>query len=141
MDVDSLPLIQNINFNINLTAEDGYIYLNPNLFTSMRKNPFLDAIRYNDIDFGYNNNTVINGIFKVPAGYKVDALPKNMSIIMPDTSIIFRRMINQQDDVISVRYVVSRKKSIYFKKDYADFYDFFKRLYQMLNEQIVFKKS
>jgi len=141
LDVDTLPLVQNVNFNIDLAGSDGYIYFNPNLFTMMRKNPFLSATRYNDIDFGYYNNMVINGIFKIPAGYKVDALPKNISMIMPDTSIIFRRMINQQDGVISVRYVVSRKKSIYFKKDYADFYDFFKQLYQMLNEQIVFKKS
>ncbi|MHB8205781.1 DUF3857 domain-containing protein [Mucilaginibacter sp.] len=141
MDVDTLPLLQNVNFTIDLAGSDGYIYFNPNLFTTMHKNPFLNTIRYNDIDLGYNSNTVINGIFKIPAGYKVDALPQNLTMITPDTSIVFRRMINQQDNTISVRYVVARKKSIYFKKDYANFYDFFKKMYQMLNEQIVLKKS
>ncbi len=38
MDVDSLPLTQNINFNLDLTGSDGtYIYFKPNLFTSLHQ--------------------------------------------------------------------------------------------------------
>jgi len=37
--------------------------------------------------------------------------------------------------------VVSYNKSIYFKEDYADFHEFFKQLFQMLNEPIALKKS
>jgi hypothetical protein len=77
----------------------------------------------------------------MPAGYKTDALPKSISMTMPDNSIIFRRMIAEQDGTIAVRYTITYKKSIYFKEDYADFHEFFKKMYEMLNEQIVLKKS
>jgi hypothetical protein len=142
MDTDTLPLVQNINFNLDLTgSDDNYIYFDPNLFSSLHTNPFLSENRNTDIDFGYLHNLAINGIYTMPAGYKVDALPKNISMTMPDRSITFRRFIAEQDGKIAVRYTISYQKSIYFKEDYADFHEFFKKMYELLNEQIVLKKS
>ncbi|SDR92638.1 protein of unknown function [Mucilaginibacter mallensis] len=142
MDVDTLPLMQSINFNLDLAGSDeNYIYFNPNLFTSLHKNPFLSDTRTTDIDFGYLDNLTLNGMYKVPAGYKIDALPKNVSMTTPDNGITFRRFIAEQDGTIAVRYTISYKKSIYFKENYADFHEFFKKMYEMLNEQIVLKKS
>jgi len=143
MDVDSLPLVQNVNFNLDMAGSDeNYIYLNPNLFTTLHANPFLSENRATNIDFGYLNNLTINGIYKIPAGYKVDVLPKNISMTTPDQSIVFRRIVGQQDDgSIATRYVIMYKKSIFFKENYADFHEFFKKMYEMLNEQIVLKKS
>ena len=60
---------------------------------------------------------------------------------MPDNSIIFRRTMIEQDGKIAVRYSISYKKTIYFKEDYPDFHEFYKKMYEMLNEQIVLKKS
>lgn len=142
MDVDSLPLIQDVNFDLDLAgSDDNYIYFNPNLFTSLHKNPFLNENRHTDIDFGYLDNLAINGMYKLPTGYKVDALPKSVSMTMPDNSIVFRRMVAEQDGTIAVRYTITYKKSIYFKENYPDFHEFFKKMYEMLNEQIVLKKS
>jgi len=142
MDVDSLPLVQNIKFNLDLTgSDDNYIYFNSNLFSSLHTNPFLSETRSSDIDFGYPSTLTINGIYKEPAGYKVDALPKNINMTMPDKGITFKRIIGEQDGSIVIRYVVTYNKSIYFKEDYADFHEFFKQLFQMLNEPIALKKS
>ena len=142
MDVDTLPLIQNVSFNLDLAgSDDNYIYFNPNLFTLLHKNPFLNEKRSTDIDFGYLDNLAINGQFKIPAGYKVDALPKNISMTNPDKSITFRRIVGEQDGAVVVRYTINYKKSIYFKEDYADFHEFYKKMYEMLNEQIVLKKG
>jgi len=142
MDVDSLPLIQHINFSLDLAgSDDNYIYLNSNLFTSAKTNPFLSDTRSSNIDFGYQKSMTINGMFKIPAGYKIDALPKNIAMSMPDQSITFRRIMGEQDGSIAVRYVISYKKSIYTKDQYADIHEFFKKMYEMLNEQIVLKKS
>lgn len=142
MDVDTLPLVQDINFNLDLTgSDDNYIYFNPNLFTSLHTNPFLSENRHTDIDFGYLHNLAINGVYTIPTGYKVDALPKSISMTMPDHSILFRRIVAEQDGKIAVRYTISYQKTIYFKEDYADFHEFFKKMYEMLNEQIVLKKG
>ena len=142
MEVDSLPLVQNINFDLSLSgADENYIYFNPNLFTSLHSNPFLTTGRTTDIDFGFLKNYVISGVYKEPAGYKIDALPKSVSMSMPDKSISFKRIVAEQDGSVMVRYTIDFKKAMFFKEDYPEFYDFFKKMTEMINEQIVFKKS
>jgi hypothetical protein len=142
IDIDTLPLRQNISFNLDLTgSDDNYIYFNSNLFTDLKTNPFLSENRTTDINFGYRDNYAITGIFKLPAGYKIDALPKSVSMATPDNSIVFKRLVAEQDGQIMVRLNIDHKKSIYFKEEYADFHEFCKKMYEMLNEQIVLKKS
>ncbi|MGN6639119.1 MAG: hypothetical protein ACTHJ8_09430, partial [Mucilaginibacter sp.] len=142
MDVDTLPLTQKIDFSLDLPGSDeNYIYLNPNLFTSLKANPFLSEKRMTNVDFGYLKNYSINGVYKIPAGYKVDALPKSVSMVMPDKSISFKRLIAEQDGSIVVRYSINYNKAEYSKDDYPDFHEFFKKMHEMLDEQIVLKKS
>ncbi|WP_428327858.1 DUF3857 domain-containing protein [Mucilaginibacter sp.] len=142
MDVDSLPLTQNVAFNMELAGSDeNYIYLNPNLFTPLKTNPFLSENRMTDIDFGYCRNYSINGIYKVPTGYKVDAMPKSVTIIMPDKSFSFKRFVAEQEGTIVVRYSINYNVTEYSKENYADFHAFFKKMHEMLNEQIVLKKA
>jgi hypothetical protein len=142
MDVDTLPLKQNVAFNLDLAGTDeNYIFIKPNLFTPLKSNEFLNENRYSDIDFGYRNNYAISGTYKIPPGYKSDALPKNIMMTTPDKQISFRRLVAEQDGIIQVRYSVDYKKTIFFKEDYADLREFYKKMYEMLNEQIVLKKS
>jgi hypothetical protein len=142
MEVDTLPLTQNIEFNLDLTGSDeNYIYFKPNLFASDYNNEFLSETRFTDIDFGYQSNYSLNGIYKVPAGYKIDAMPKSVSMAMTDKSIVFKRAVAEQDGSVVVRYVLYFKKSIYFKEDYPEIHGFFKKMNEMMNEQIVLKKG
>jgi hypothetical protein len=142
MDVDTLPLRQTLDFNLDLTgADDNYIYFNSNLFTALKTNPFLSESRVTDIDFGYRDNYAITGIFKLPAGYKVDAMPKNISMMIPDKSIVFKRLVVEQDGSVMIRLSVDFKQSMYFKENYPEFHEFCKKMYEMLNEQVVLKKS
>ena len=141
MDIDSLPLLQNIDFSMDLAGSDEtYIMLNPNLFSALKTNPFLAENRLTDVEFGYNRRFTIGGNYTMPAGYKIDAIPKNGSIVMPDRSVSFSRIAAEQDGHIVVRYIVEFKKPIYDKESYPDFREFVKVLYQMLNEQIILKK-
>jgi hypothetical protein len=142
IEADSLPLTQQVNFNMTLTSSDkDYIIFSPNLFTSMKTNPFLSENRYSDIDFGHTNNYNLTGIYKIPAGYKSDALPKSISIVMPDQSITCRRMVVEQDGSIMVRYSINYNKIIYGKDNYPDLQVFYKKMHELLNEQVVLKKS
>jgi hypothetical protein len=142
MEVDTLPLTQKVDFSLDLPGSDeNYIYLNPNLFTSLKANPFLSEKRMTNIDFGYLKNYSINGVYKIPAGYKVDALPKSISMVMPDKSMSFKRIVAEQDGSIVVRYNINYNKVEYSKDDYPDFHEFFKKMHEMLDEQIVLKKS
>ena len=140
--VDSLPLKQNIEFKLDLSTNDEkYIYLNPNLFTSLRDNPFISEHRTTDIDFGYKNILSVIGSFKLPPGYMVDFLPKNLTIVNDDKTISFMRLLQENDGYITIHYIINYKKSTYSKDDYPALYLYFKKMYEMLNEQVVLKKS
>lgn len=142
MDVDTLPLTQKIAFKLALSgSDDNYIYINPNLFTSLRTNPFLSENRATDIDLGFKSNCIINGNYKIPAGYKTDAIPKSINMVMPDRSITFRRIVVEEDGMVKLNYSISYKKTIYYKESYAELREFYKKMHDMLNEQIVLKKG
>ncbi|MES2265233.1 MAG: DUF3857 domain-containing protein [Bacteroidota bacterium] len=142
IDVDTLPLTHKVAFDLDLTgSDDKYIYFSPNMLSSVKLNPFLAENRYTDIDFGYRSNYYINCTFKVPAGFKVDVLPKNATMSLADKSMSFKRIAAEEDGTIVIRFIIDQKKSIYFKENYEEFHEFYKKMYEMLNEQIVLKKS
>ncbi len=141
MEVDSLPLTQQFNFKLDLSGSDeNYIYFNTNLFNGLGKNPFFSDERFSDIDFGYMDNFALYGVYKLPTGYKTDALPKPITIVMPDQSIIFKRTVVEDDGAILVKYVLNHKKTIYFREEYQDIQGFYKKMHELLNEQVVLKK-
>jgi hypothetical protein len=142
MEVDTLPLNQTIAFKQELTGSDkDYIYFSPNLFSSFRTNPFLSENRVSNIDFGHTRFYNMTGLYKLPAGYKADALPKNISLVMPDKSITCRRTVAENDGIIVIRYIINYDQPLYFKDSYPDLREFYKRMYEMLNEQVVLKKA
>lgn len=140
--VDSLPLSQKFNFNMDLSASDAnYIYFNSNALNVLGKNPFYTEERFSDIDFGYRDNYAVYGVYKLPEGYKIDALPKTISIVMPDQSMIFKRTVAEDNGTIMVKFVLNHRKTLYFREDYGDIRSFYNKMYDLLNEQIVLKKS
>ncbi|MGN6396398.1 MAG: DUF3857 domain-containing protein [Mucilaginibacter sp.] len=142
MEVDTLPLMQKFDFTLDLPgSDDNYIYLNPNMFSALKKNEFLNENRMTNLDFGYGRSYSINGVYKIPAGYKADALPKSVTMSMPDKSFTFRRVVAEQNGTVVVRYNVSYNVPEYSKDNYPDFFAFFKKMHELLNEQIVLKKG
>jgi hypothetical protein len=139
--VDTLPLQQNFNFTYELNNSDNYIFFTPNIFTPLHDNPFLSETRNAAVDFGYNDDHIIVGRYKLPAGYTVESLPKNANIVMADKSIRFKRTVQKEDDYISLHYEVSIKRTRFVKSEYPDLREFFKKMYEMLDEQIILKKS
>ena len=95
---DSLPLIQHINFSQKISSSGDYNYFSVNLFAGLDKNPFIGDERFSDIFFGARQKYTITGTFSIPDNYQFDALPKNLKMIMPDTSIIFSRVAGVSDN-------------------------------------------
>ena len=140
--IDSLPLLQKFNFNLRLTGgDDNYLYFNPCVIIPMNSNPFISNERFTDIDFTSCSNISISGKYTLPEGYKIDALPKNTTMLMYDKSISFVRVVGQVDNTVQVRYVINRKQSRYSAKDYQFLHDFYKKMFEMLNEPIVLKRG
>ena len=138
---DTLPLIQVYQFNLKTNASGDYHYFSANLFSDFDKNPFIADDRVSDIYFGANQKYTITGNFVIPNNYKFDELPKNIKLIMPDTSIIFTRFVSATESIVSVRIVAEFNKPFYNTDEYINLQDFYKKMFNLLNEQFVFRKK
>lgn len=139
--IDTLPLKQAVMFTNKTSSSGDYHYFSANLFTGLEKNPFIADNRTSDVFFGCNQKYSVVGNFTIPNGYKFDELPKNIKMIMPDTSIIFSRLMAVTDNQVSIRIQLDIKKPFYSADDYPYFQEFYKKLFELLNEQIVYKKG
>ena len=140
-DKDSLPLAQHLWFSGELQPSGGYAFMPYHLFTGLGKNPFTAEKRQTDIDFDYPRNYTITGSIILPDTYAFDDLPKNMRMIMADTSIVLTRILQKDDNILSYRMTLNFERPIYAADEYPDVKEFFKKLYAALDEKIVVKKK
>ncbi len=140
-DKDSLSLETHADFKGKLNSSGEYLFYQPNLLIEMDENPFLAEERFSDIEFGYNQYYTIISNIRFPENYELEELPKNIKMILPDTSIILNRIMQRNENLISYRITLEINRPYYFAEEYADFREFFAKLIEKLNEQIVFKKK
>ncbi len=138
---DSLPLIQRVSFTESLNSSGDYKYFTANMFSGLEKNQFLADNRFSDIFFGYNQKIIIIGNFMIPDNYSFEGLPKNTKMMLPDSSLVFTRLSAINDQTLSTRITLDFKKPIYSVADYDYFKEFYKKMFNFLNEQFVIKKK
>lgn len=138
---DKLPLEQKFDFSLPVNSSGDYEYFTLNLFDGLEKNPFIADERRTDIDFNYKQSYMVTGKIFIPDGYQFDDLPKNVKLMMPDTSIVLKRLIQKADNSIDFRITLDFTKPYYAANTYPLLQEFYKKLFATLNEQIVIKKK
>ncbi len=141
LDKDSMPLEQTVKFEMPLNSSGEYQYFKLNLFSGLGNNIFLSDSRSTDILFSYNQSYSISGSFGIPEGYEFDELPKNIKMILPDTSIIMSRLLQVVNNRLQFRINLDINKPLYTVEEYPMLQEFYKKMYMTLNEQIVIKKA
>jgi len=141
LDDDTMPLVQKVQFSMPVSASGDYKYFSTNLFSRLEKNPFVADSRFSDIFFGVNQSYNIVANITIPESYAFETLPKNMRMIMPDTSIAITRRLAVEGNQISVRVGLEFKKPFFTVQEYPDFKEFYKQLFAVLSEQITIKKK
>ena len=138
---DSMPLEQQFNFNIPPTVSGDYKLITLNLFSGIAKNPFISDIRFTNIDYGsLQTHTIIEDIELAPS-LKIESLPKNVRMIMPDSSITLTRMMEFKNNNLYVRFTITTARSVFTAEEYPYVKDFYKKMADYMNEQIVLKKE
>jgi hypothetical protein len=140
-DDELLPLEQVVDFSGNMQEGGGYSFLPFNLFTGLGKNPFIEESRVMAIDFNFPKSYIVTGTYYLPDEFVVNELPKNTRLIMPDTSIILTRKIQQDGNIISFRVTLDLLYADYTVEGYPYIKDFFKKMYAILDERIALKKK
>ncbi len=141
VDTDSLPLEQKIKFSATLNSSGEYRYFNFNLFSDLEKNPFIADTRVSDIDFGIHQGYTIFGNYTIPPAYIFDGVPENITMTTSDNGIVFSRTVQVESNLLNVRMTLDFKKTFYTADSYPEFKEFYKKLFDKLNEQVVIKKK
>ena len=138
----SKPIIENFTFTADNQSEiiGDKIYLNPLLFFTPTKNPFVLENRNLPIYFGYPTQFKYNLNIIIPDGYVVETLPKPINLSTGENVGSFTFNITVTNNTIQV--VINKElKSVMVS---ADFYEtlkvFYKQMIDKLNEKIVLKK-
>lgn len=71
----------------------------------------------------------------------MEELPKSVRMMMPDTSIVFTRRSVYNDGILNISYKLQFKKPFFTKAQYPEFREFYKKLFELLNEQFVYRKK
>jgi hypothetical protein len=140
-EADSLPLEQKIKFSSQLNSSGEYRYFSINLFSDLEKNPFVADKRVSDIDFGIPQEYILFGNYSIPPGFIFDGVPENISMTTPENDIVFNRTIQVESNLLNVRMTIEFKKPFYSADIYPEFKEFYKKLFDKLNEQVVVKKK
>lgn len=138
---DSLPLVQSFKFSLPPSVSGDYMLLNTNIFSNFEKNPFISNIRFTNVDYGCRQSFAMTQSISIPANFTPEALPKNIRLIMPDTSISLAREMTYADQRISIRYRIELNHSVFTADEYPYLKEFFKKMVAILNEQIVLRKK
>lgn len=139
--VDSLPLIQDFDFNGTVKGSGDYSYFSINMFSGMGANPFIADERVADVFFGTNQSYQIVTSIRIPEGFTFEELPKNTKLTLPDASLTITRMMAAQGNILSTRVTVEYKRPFYSPEEYGDLKEFYKKMYSLLDEQVVIKKK
>lgn len=140
---DSLALGQHLLFKGQATTTGDYIFVPINLFSGFETNPFIATNRFSDINFGYRKNVTFSTYIDIPEGYAPDELPKSLQLVNEDKTVVFiRELFNDANSrKILARFRIEFKKSLYGAEEYGALKEFYKKMFELLNEQIVFKKK
>ena len=136
------PLVENFYLTINNVGQvnDDFIYVKPTLQSGWEKNPFKSPKRFYPVEFPYPNNEQYILNMKIPKGYKVEEIPKQINLILPPDDGRFQYFISQSDNVVNLVVKINLKRTVFSPDSYEYLKRFFDDIAAKLDEQIVLKK-
>ncbi len=142
-DNDSLPLQHEFKFSAALNQTGEYLMVPLNVFTGLQSNPFISDKRLSNINFGFRQEINLNFHINLPDNYSIDEIPPSIQLVNRDKTMLFTRQIFRapQDKQIVARIKLDFTKSLYSPEEYNDIKEFYKKMFELLNEQVVLRKK
>ncbi len=135
------PMEQVFNFTMQANGSGYYNYINSGIFSGFNNNPFLAEERQSDIVYRYQQQYHFYINLTIPEEYSFDVLPKDMLLANPDKTLQFERRVSADDNRMNIFITINFKKTVYAAAEYGILQEWYKKMLNMLAEQIVIKKS
>lgn len=131
------------SFSLDITLGDedvDIIYINPMLSEAIDKNPLTAETRAYPVDFGTPFEYYHSFTITIPDNYKLDELPKNISMQTQDKSARFTYAVGVSGNKIQVLSRINVTKPLYLPNEYKELREFYNQIVAKHQEQIVLKK-
>jgi hypothetical protein len=141
LEIDSLALQHKFDFVASLTGSGEYKFIPMTLFSGYEANPFISDKRFSDINFGVKKLISSTSYITIPEDLIVEALPKTIRLVNVDKTVDFSREVafDQATRKLLVAIKINFKKSFYSVNEYNDIKEFYKQMFNLLEEPIVLK--
>ncbi|QHT69767.1 DUF3857 and transglutaminase domain-containing protein [Rhodocytophaga rosea] len=143
-DVEELNKAINAKYEVTLSEQvqvaGNMMYIKPLLTHATDENPFKLENRKFPVDFAVPMDETFSCFITIPAGYKVEELPKGAIVELPEKSGRFTFMTAVNGNVVQVTSRISLKKPVYYAEEYSYLKEFFNQVITKHAEQVVLKK-
>jgi hypothetical protein len=132
------------NYKIRIATEGGgagTFFFNPFLVDHLEKNPFLPETRSFPVDFGAAQEQTYLLNLTIPPSYNVDELPKSMALSLPNGGGRYLFSVSQLGNKLSIISNLTLTHAIYSPAEYFNLREFYSRLIQAQQSQVVLKKK
>lgn len=142
LDIIDMPLIETFKFELDSDlVNDTTIYVNPFVIDDFNNNPFTLETRNYPVDLGYKRKFQYNLVFNIPDGYKIQSIPKNRKMIMPENGGELVYLSSNTEDKITIKFLFSLNKTRYRPSQYNSLKELFSELINAQNEMIILTKE
>jgi Domain of Unknown Function with PDB structure (DUF3857) len=128
------------DFKLKSFQNEDIIYFNPLLQEGLKKNPFFAAERIYPVEMPYRTEKIYTMRMEIPAGYKIDELPKSAFVKLNEDEGFYEYLVNVDNNVVQIRRRLFLYKANFTSEDYQTLRDFYTYIVKKDSEQIVFKK-
>lgn len=123
-------------------AVNNFIYLSPIAHFYIDENPFKALTRLYPVNFPYPIKVQYVALVKIPPGYKLEDAPPATNLKFPnDGGSVMHSVSTPEEGVIQVNMRLNIKQLDFMPDEYEGLRQFFDRIAQKLDEQIVLKKT
>ena len=135
-------ITENFDFSSNSLIDviGNQLFLNPLLFFTKSKNPFLLEKRLYPVDFVFPTTEKTTIILEIPANFEVQLIPKSFVITLGNDLGKFDFKTSVQGNQIQIAATFSINTDSIDAVDYENLKVFFKKIVEKQNEKIVLKK-
>jgi hypothetical protein len=142
-DNDSLPFINKFKFSAPANSSGDYTFVNINLFSGLISNPFIADTRTSNVNFGWKSSLSTTVAVDISDAYKIDVLPKSIQLANADKTLVFTREVikDESSQKLMIRIKFINSTSFYPAENYQEIQQFYKKIFELLNEPLILKKA
>ncbi|WP_060872582.1 DUF3857 domain-containing protein [Myroides odoratus] len=116
------------------------LYLNPMQFYDLKSNPFKSEVRTMPISFTFPKIDLYKMTVKIPVGYEVEYLPKMLELLDATVGLKAVYKIEREENTLHCSLEFSRSLLTIEPSNYTKVKNFYEKLVNKLEDQIIFKK-